>query len=133
MEEWRSPNLTFYTTSLNPDLDTHPTHQYDLAQHPTQYTHTTLHSPNGTTVCSIDKRRLDKLGDMYTHEGTNPPFEESLAKLIQRHNIQHILEKIQRELQLSKAKTAPETQPLLCRECPISDKLYDALDACFEI
>jgi hypothetical protein len=48
---------------------------------------------------------------MYEHEGTNLPFEESLAKLIQRHNKQHNLQKIQRELQLSKSKTAQEAQP----------------------
>jgi hypothetical protein len=113
MEGWRSPNLTFSTTPINPDLDTHPTHQYEPPHHSTQHTHTTIHRLDGTTVCSIDNRRLDKFHDIYKHEGTNIPFEESLAKLIQSHNNQHNLKQIQRELQLGKAKTAPETQPLL--------------------
>ena len=39
-EGWRSPNLIFSTTPINPDLDTHPTHIYELIQHPTQHTHT---------------------------------------------------------------------------------------------
>ncbi len=72
-------------------------------------THTTLYKPDGTTICSIENRRLDKLHDICKHESTNPPFKESLAKLIKRHNKQHDLKKIQRELQLTKSKTASET------------------------
>jgi len=99
----------------------------------TTHTHTTLHRLNGTTICSIANIRLDKLHDIYKHESANPPFEESLANLIQRHNTQHNLKQIQRELRLTKSKTASETQPILCGGCPIPDKLYDTLDACFGI
>ena len=52
-EGWRSPNLTLSSTSINPDLDTHLTHRYELMQHPTPHTHTTLHIPDGTAICSI--------------------------------------------------------------------------------
>jgi hypothetical protein len=63
----------------------------------------------------------------------NPPFAKSLAKLIQRHNTQHKLTKVQRELQLTKSKSAPDTQPLLCGGWPIPDELYDTLNTCFDI
>ena len=130
---WRSPNLTFSTTPINPDLDIHPTHRYELSQHPTLQTHTTLHRPDGTTICTIDNMRLDKLHDIYIHDRTNPPFAESLARLIQRHNTQHNLKKVQRELQLTKSKTAPDKHPLLCGGWPIPDDLYDTLNTCFDI
>ena len=78
-------------------------------------------------------RKPDKLHDINKHESTNPPFAESLAKLIQRHSTQHNLKKIQREIQHTKSKSAPETQPLLCGRWPIPDKLYDTLDACLDI
>ena len=111
----------------------HPTQRYELSQHPTIHTHTTLHRPDGTTICTIDNRRLDKLHDIYKHDRTNPPFAESLSRLIQRHNTQHNLKKVQRELQLTKSKSAPDTQPLLCGGWPIPDELYDTLNTCFGI
>ena len=46
------------------------------------HTHITLHKPDGTTVYTIENKRQDKFHDIYKHGGTNPPFEESLAKLI---------------------------------------------------
>jgi hypothetical protein len=76
---------------------------------------------------------LDKLHDIYKHERSDPPFAESLAKLIQRHNTQHNIKKVQRELQRTKSRSAPETQPLLCGGWPLPEKLYDTLDACFDI
>jgi hypothetical protein len=130
---WRFPNLTFSTTPIYPDLDTHPTHRYELTQHPTLNTHTTLHRPDGTTICTIENRRLNKLHDIYKHERTNPLFAESLTKLIQIHTTQHNLKKVQRKLQLAKSKSAPETQPFLCGGWPTPDKLYDTLDACFDV
>jgi hypothetical protein len=132
-EGWRSPNLTFSTTPINPDLDTHPTNRYELAQHPTQHTHTTLHRLDETTICTLENRRIDKLHDIYKYESTNPSFAESLAKLIQRHNTQNNLKNVQRELLLTKSKSALDTQPLICGGWSIPDKLYDTLDACVDI
>jgi len=86
---WRSDNLTFSTTPINPDLDIQPTNRYELTQHPTKPTHTSLHRPDGTTIFTIENRRLDKLHDIYNKIPINPPFEESLAKLIHRQDKQH--------------------------------------------
>jgi hypothetical protein len=122
-EGWRSTNLTFSTTLINPDLDIHPTNRYELTQHPTNPSHTTLHIPDGSLVCTIENRRLDRLHDIYNNIPNNPPFEESLAHLIHKNNKQHHLKKIQGELQLSKAKNIIDTQPLLCGGWPIPDQL----------
>jgi hypothetical protein len=80
-EGWRSTNLTFSMTPINPDLDIHPTNRYELAQHPTNPSHATLHRPDGTTICTIDNRRLDTLYDIYNHTTINPPFEKSIASV----------------------------------------------------
>jgi hypothetical protein len=84
MEGWRSANLTFYTTPINPDLDIIPTNRYKFTQHPTMPTHTSIHRPDGTLIGKIDNRRLDKLHDIYISTTNNPPLEESLAKLIHK-------------------------------------------------
>jgi hypothetical protein len=104
-----------------------------LSQHPTKPTHTTLHRLDGTTICTIENRRLDKLHDIYNHSLSNPPFEEALAKLILKQDKQHHPKKILRELQLSKAKSVTDTQPLLCGGWLIPDRLYDTLHDCFQI
>ena len=122
---WRSDNLTFFTPPINPDLDIQPTNRYKLTQHPTKPTYISLHRPDGNTISTIEKRRLDKLHDIYNKIPTNPPFEESLVKLIYRQDKQHHPKKILRELLLSKAKNITERQPLLCGGWPIPDKLYD--------
>jgi hypothetical protein len=49
MGGWRSDNLTFSTTPINPDLDIYPTKRYELTQHPTKSTHTSLHIPDAGT------------------------------------------------------------------------------------
>jgi hypothetical protein len=130
---WRSTNLAFSTTPINPDLDIHPANRYELTKHPTSPSHATLHRPDKTLICTIDIRRLDELHDIYNNTPNNPPFEESLAHLIHKNNKQHHLKKIQRELQLSKAKNIIDTQPLICRRWPIPDQLYDTLHDCFQI
>ena len=104
MSGWRWPNLAFSTTSINPDIDIHPTRSYELIQHPTKPTHTTLHRPDGTTICNIENRKIDKLHEMYKNMNTNPPFAESLAKLMHRNDTKHLTKKFLIELQLSKAK-----------------------------
>ncbi len=86
VEGWRSTNLTFSMTPINPDLDIHPTNRYELAQHPTNPIHTTLHRLDGTTIYTIDNIGLDKQHDIYNYTPNNPPFEDSLAKLIHRNN-----------------------------------------------
>jgi hypothetical protein len=83
-EGWRSTNLTFSTTPINPDLDINPTGRYELTQHPTNPSHSTLHRPDGTLISTIENRRLDKLHDIYNNTPNNPPFEESLAHLIHK-------------------------------------------------
>ncbi len=83
-EGWRSTNLAFSTTPINPDLDIHPTNRYELTQHPTNPSHTTLHRSDGTLLYTIENRRLDKLHDIYNNTANNPPFEESLAHLIHK-------------------------------------------------
>ena len=118
-EGWRSTNLTFSITPINPDLDIQPTNRCELTQHPTNPSHTTLHIPDGTLICTIENRRLNTLHDIYNNTANNPPFEESLAHLIYKNNKQYHLKKIQRELQLSKAKNITDTQPLLCGGWPI--------------
>ena len=40
---WQSPNLTFSTIPVNPDLDTHPIDQYEITYHPMKHTHTHIH------------------------------------------------------------------------------------------
>jgi hypothetical protein len=87
--EWKSTNLTFSTTLINSDLDIQPTNCYELTQHPTKPTHTTLHKPGGTTICTVEYIRLDKLHDIYNNIPTNPTFEESLAKHIHIQDKQH--------------------------------------------
>jgi hypothetical protein len=79
MEGWRSDGLTFSTTPINPDLDFHPANPYELIQHPTKPTHTSLNRPDGTLVCTIDSRGLDKVHDIYNNAANNPLFEKSLA------------------------------------------------------
>jgi hypothetical protein len=130
---WRSINLTSSTTPINPDLDIHPTNRYELTQHPTNSSHTTLHIRVGTLIGTIENKRLDKLCDIYNNTANNPPFEESLAHLIHKTNKQQHLKKIERELQLSKAKNIIDTQLLLCGGWPIPDQLYDTLHNCFQI
>jgi hypothetical protein len=88
---------------------------------------TSLHRPNGTTVCITENRRLDKLNDIYKSTDTNPPFAEPLAKLIHRKN------KKLREPHLSNARSIIDTQTLLCGGWSILNKLYDTLDAYFQI
>ena len=100
----RSTNLTFSTIPNNPYLDIQPTHRYELTQHPTKPPHTTLHKLDGTTICTIENRELDKLHDIYNNIPTQPPFVESLAKLIHRQDKHHHPKKNLRELLLSKAK-----------------------------
>jgi hypothetical protein len=114
MEGWESANLTFSTTPINPDLDTHPTNQYELTQHPTKPTHTSLHRQDGTLICTKYNRRLDKLHDIYNNAANNPPFEKSLAHLIHKNDKQHHPKKIFRELQQSKAKNIIDAQPIIC-------------------
>ena len=94
MEGWRSVNLTFCTTPINPDLDIYPTNRYELTQHPTKPRPTLLHKRDGTLICTIDNRRLDKLHDIYNNAANNPPFEESLSQLIHRNDKQHHPKKI---------------------------------------
>jgi hypothetical protein len=109
MGGWRSPNLTFSMTPINPDLDTHPTNRYELTQHPTKPTHIALHRLDGATIYTIENSRLDKLHNIYKNIPNNPPFEESLTKLVRRNDKQHHSKKIIRELQLGKAKNILET------------------------
>jgi len=130
---WRSDNLTLSITPINPDLDIQATNRYELTQYPTKPTHTSLHRPDGTTIYTIENRRLDKLHDIYNNIPINPPFEEYLAKLIHRQDKQHHQKKILRELLLSKANNITEKQPLICGGWPIPDKLYDTLHDCFHI
>ena len=85
MEGWRSDVQPFSTTPINPDLDIHSTNRYKLTQHPTKPTHTTLHIPDGTLICKIDNRRLDKLYNICNNAANNLPFEKSLAQLIQKN------------------------------------------------
>jgi hypothetical protein len=118
---------------INPDLDIQPTNRYKLTQHPTNPSHTTLHRPDGTLICTIENRRLDKLHDIYNNTANNPPFEESLAHLIHKNNKHYHPKKILRELQLSKAENIIDTQPLLCRGWPIPDQLFDTLHGCLQI
>jgi hypothetical protein len=68
----RSDNLVFSTTPINTDLDIQPTNRYELTQHPTKPTHTSFHRSYGTTICTIENRRLDKLHDIYNNIPTNP-------------------------------------------------------------
>ena len=90
------PRLLHHPHQPIPVYTSNPPIRSSTPSHTTHtHTHTALHIPDGTTICSIENRRLDKLHDIYTHEITNPTFEESLAKLIQRHNTQHNLKKIQ--------------------------------------
>jgi hypothetical protein len=89
MGGWRSPNLTFSTTPINSDLDIHPTRSFELTQHPTKPSHTTLRRPDAATICNIENRRLDKLHEIYKNIDTNPPFAESLFKLIHRNEKKH--------------------------------------------
>jgi hypothetical protein len=69
IEGWRSVNLTFSTTPINPinpiNLDIHPINRYELTQHPTKPTDTSLHKLDGTLICTIDNQRVDKLHDIY--------------------------------------------------------------------
>jgi hypothetical protein len=128
-----APNLTFSTKPINPDLYIHPIKGFELTQHPTKQTHTTLHGPDGTTICTIENRRLDKPHDVYKNTETNPPFDEPLAKFIHRKNKQHHAKKLLRELLLCKAQNKLDTQPLVCRGWLIPNKLYDTLGDCFQV
>ncbi len=89
--------------------------------------------PNGTTICTIENRRVDKFYDLYKSTKTSPPFAKSVHKLIHKHNKQYINKKILRELLLCKSKTKLDIQPLLCGGWPILDRLYDTLDECLHI
>ena len=64
---------------------------------------------------------------------TNPPFAESLAKLIHINDKQYHTKKTMKELQFSKAKNIVDTQLLLCGGLPIAHTVYDTLNACFQI
>ncbi len=133
MEEWRSPSLTFSTIPINPDLDIHPTKGYELKQHPTKQTHTTLHIPYGTTICIIASIRLNKLHNIYRTAETNPQFADSLAKRIHQNNTQYHTIKIPRGLMLCKAQNQLDTQALVYGGWSVPDKPYDTFDECFHI
>jgi len=114
MEGWRSPNLTFSTIPINLEIDTHPTKGYELTHYPARQTHTTLHKPDGTTICTIENKRLEKLRDINKDTETNLQFPELLAKHMHRNDNRHHNNKILRELLLCKAQEKLDTQPLLC-------------------
>ena len=133
MKGWRSANLTFSTTLINPDLYIHPTNRYELTQHPTIPTYTSLHRLDGTLICTIENRILGKPYDIYNSVTNNPSFEKSLALLIHQNGKQQHPKKILRELYLITAKNTIDTQPLMCGGWPIPDQLFDTLHDCFDI